>query len=133
MASERQLRSEKVVSDSSERDEPTEKKRKVATLLTRSFSDVHLTRQSISNTRGSQLPTNRQVFQYFRHLRNEKPNNDNMALAHDTVDPILPIWNMPRIKTLIRPNSINRFINLHEKHRKIVKNKGGNNKSEEEK
>ena len=133
MASGRQLRCGKVVSDTSERDEPTEKRRKVATPATRSFSDVYLIGQPNSSIRGSQLPTNRQVFQYFLHLRNDNPNSDNRSLAHDTVDVVLPFWNMARIKTLTRPNAVNRFMILHEKYRKIVKNKGRNNKPEEEK
>ena len=133
MASGRQLRCGKVVSDTSERDEPTEKRRKVATPATRSFSDVYLIGQPSYSIRGSQLPTNRQVFQYFLHLRNDNPNSDNRSLAHDTVDVVLPFWNMARIKTLTRPNAVNRFMILHEKYRKIVKNKGRNNKPEEEK
>ena len=102
MASGRQLRCGKVVSDTSERDEPTEKRRKVATPATRAFSDVYLIGQPSYSIRGSQLPTNRQVFQYFLHLRNENPNSDNRSLAHDTVDVVLPFWSMARIKTLTR-------------------------------
>ena len=133
MASGRQLRSGKVVSDTSERDEPTEKRRKVATPATRSSSDVYLIGQPSSSISGCQLPTNRQVFQYFLHLRNENPNSDNRSLAHDTVDVVLPFWSMARIKTLTRPNAVNHFMILHEKYRKIVKNKGRDNKPEEEK
>lgn len=133
MPSERQLRSGKVVSDTIERDEPAEKKRKVATPATRSSSDVYLIGQPNSSISGSQLPTCRQVFQYFLHLRNKNPNSDNRSLAIDTVDVILPFWNMARIKTLTRPNAVNRFMILHEKYRKIVKNKGRDNKPEEEK
>ena len=122
-----------MVSDTSERDEPTEKRRKVATTATRSSSDVYLIGQPSSSISGSQLPTNRQVFQYFLHLRNENPNSDNRSLAHDTVDVVLPFWSMARIKTLTRPNAVNHFMILHEKCRKIVKNNGRDNKPEEEK
>ena len=62
MASGKQLQSGKVVGDTNERIEPSEKRRKVATLATRSFSDVYLIGQPSSIIRGSQLPTNRQVF-----------------------------------------------------------------------
>ena len=40
---------------------------------------------------------------------------------------------MARIKTLTRPNAVNRFTILHEKYRKIVKYKERNNKPEEKK
>ena len=133
MASRRQLCRGKVVSDTSERNKPTEKRIKVATPATRSFSDAYLIGQPSSSIRGSQLPTNCQVFLYFLHLRNEKPNSDNRSLAHDTVNVVLPFWSMAKIRTLTRPNAINRFIIPHEKYRKIVKNKGRDNKPEEEK
>ena len=122
-----------MVSDTTERTEPTENRRKVVTLATRSFSDVYLIGQPSSSIRGSQLPTNRQVFQYFLHMRNEKPNSDKRSLAHNTMDVVLPFWSEARIKTLTRPNAVNRLMILHEKYRKIVKNKERDNKPEEEK
>ena len=133
MASGRQLRSGKVVSDTSEGNEPTEKQRKKATPATRLSGDVYLIGLPSSSISGCQLPTNRQLFQYLMQLRNENPNKDNRSLAHDTVDVVLPFWSMARIKALTRPNAVNHFMILHEKYRKIVKNKGRDTKQEEEK
>ena len=82
---------------------------------------------------GAQLSINRQMFQYFLHLRNEKPNSDYRSLAHDTVGVVLPFWGMAKIETPIRPNAVNHFMILHEKYRKTVNNKGRDNKPEEEK
>lgn len=133
MASQRQLRSGKVVNNKCEQDAPTENRRKVTTHTTRSTSYVYLIGQPSSSISGSQLPTSRQVFQYFLHLRNERPNDDNRSLAYDTMDVVLPFWSMARIKTLTRQNAVNHFMILHQKYRNIVKNKGRDNKTEEEK
>ena len=48
------------------------------------------------------------------------------------MDIVLPFWSIARIKTLTRPNAVNRFMIPHEKYRKIVKNKKRENKQEEE-
>ena len=64
MASGSQLHREKMVSDTSERDELSEKRRKVAIPATRSFSDAYLIGLPSSSIKGSQLPSNRQVFQF---------------------------------------------------------------------
>ena len=133
MAFGRQLRKGKVVSDTRERDAPAAKRRKVASHNTRSFSDADLFGQPSFSISGSQLPTNRQAFQYFLHLRNENPNSDNRSLAHDTLDVILPFWRMARIKTLARPNVANRFMILYVRYNRIVKTKGKDNKPEKEK
>ena len=135
MASGSQLRSGKLVGHrpTIEQDEPTEKRRKVTAPVTRSSSDVYLIGQPSPSISGSQLPTNRQVFQYFLHLRKENPNSNNRSLVRHTVDVVLPFWNMARIKTLTGPRVLIKFVTLHEKHRKIVKNKGRNSKPEEEK
>ena len=115
MAFSKHIRNGKVVSDTSERDEPSAKRRKVASHITRSFSDAYLIGQPSFSISGSQLPANRQVFQYFLHFRNENSNSDNRSLAHDTLDAILPFWRMARIKTLTGPNAVNSFMILHER------------------
>ena len=73
------------------------------------------------------------MFQYFLHLGNENANSDNRSLAHDTLDVILPFWRVARIKTLTRPSAMNRFMILHERHKRIVKNKGRDKKPEKKK
>ncbi|KAG0723598.1 hypothetical protein GWK47_042397 [Chionoecetes opilio] len=59
----------------------------------------------IINISGSQLPTIRQAFQYFLHLQSLPENTGNpkhQDLANETVEAIIPFWQMARIKTMTK-------------------------------
>jgi len=77
---------------------------------------------------GSKLPTNRQAFQYFLHLKNSPEYSgqahDNQFFAYETIDAGMPFWHMARIKTMTRQNAMLHFMSLKDKHRKLAKNKG---------
>lgn len=88
MASEKVLRSGKVTISTAE--EPDIKRRKVATPSTRSSSEVYLVGHPTPDISGSKLPTNRQAFQYFLHMKNEAPNQDNRSLAYQMIDTVIP-------------------------------------------
>lgn len=124
MASGSLLRCGKVVPHGSESCEPAHKLAKVAKPKTRSSSEVFLVGQPSASISGSKLPTNRQVFQYFLYLKQDTPRENNESLAYDMVDAVLPFWNMARIKTVTRQNAMLNFMKMHEKHRKLCRNRG---------
>ncbi|KAG0726816.1 hypothetical protein GWK47_035831 [Chionoecetes opilio] len=74
----------------------------VTPTATRSATETFLIGYPSSSISGSQLPTNRQAFQYFLHLQSLPENTGNpkhQDLANETVEAIIPFWQMARIKT----------------------------------
>ena len=45
-------------------------------------------------------------------------------LANETVEAIIPFWQMARIKTMTKYNAAQHFMTLHKKHRDLARNKG---------
>ncbi|KAK8405417.1 hypothetical protein O3P69_001753 [Scylla paramamosain] len=45
-------------------------------------------------------------------------------LAYETVEAIIPFWQMARIKMITRQNCMKLFMKLHDKHRALMKSKG---------
>ena len=119
MASEKTLRSGKTTVCG----EPAEKKSKVAGTATRSSTEVFLVGHPSASISGSKLPTNRQALQYFLYLKRDSPTQDNHVIAYDTIDAIIPFWQMARIKTMTRQNAMLHFMKIHESHRKLARNK----------
>ncbi|KAG0714021.1 hypothetical protein GWK47_014949 [Chionoecetes opilio] len=94
---------------------------------TRSATETFLIGYPSSSISGSQLPTNRQAFQYFLHLQSLPENTGNpkhQDLANETVEAIIPFWQMARIKTMTKYNAAQHFMTLHKKHRDLARNKG---------
>ncbi|KAG0725177.1 hypothetical protein GWK47_039106 [Chionoecetes opilio] len=94
---------------------------------TRSATETFLIGYPSSSISGSQLPTNRQAFQYFLHLQSLPENTGNpkhQDLANETVEAIIPFWQMARIKTMTKYNAAQHFMTLHKKHRNLARNKG---------
>lgn len=94
---------------------------------TRSATETFLVGFPSSCISGSQLPTNRQAFQYFLYLQT-LPGNAGRSklkdLASEMVDAVLPFWQMARIKTMTKNNAALLFMKLHDNHRALVKSKG---------
>jgi hypothetical protein len=96
-------------------------------LSTRSHTETFLVGYPSPSISGSQLPTNRQAFQYFLYLQTLPENASKPAvqrIAYETVDVIIPFWQMARIKTMTRQNAMFLFMKLHDKQRALMKNKG---------
>ncbi|KAG0706298.1 hypothetical protein GWK47_024335 [Chionoecetes opilio] len=94
---------------------------------TRSATETFLIGYPSSSISGSQLPTNRQAFQYFLHLQSLPENTGNpkhQDLANETAEAIIPFWQMARIKTMTKYNAAQHFMTLHKKHRDLARNKG---------
>ncbi|KAG0701317.1 Retrovirus-related Pol polyprotein from transposon 17.6 [Chionoecetes opilio] len=94
---------------------------------TRSATETFLIGYPSSSISGSQLPTNRQAFQYFLHLQSLPENTGNpkhQDLANETVEAIIPFWQMARIKTMTKYNAAQHFMTLHKKHRDLARNNG---------
>ncbi|KAG0720143.1 hypothetical protein GWK47_049058 [Chionoecetes opilio] len=65
-----------------------------------------------SSISGSQLPTNRQAFPVLLHLQSLPENTGNpkhQDLANETVEAIIPFWQMARIKTMTKYNAAQAF------------------------
>lgn len=104
----------------------TRQPRKRSQSSTRSSTEVFLVGYPSSSISGSQLPTNRQAFQYFLYLQGLPENAGKPSaqeLAFTTIDAILPFWHMARIKTMQRRSAMLLFMKLHDKHRNLMKNR----------
>ncbi|KAG0722212.1 hypothetical protein GWK47_044939 [Chionoecetes opilio] len=89
---------------------------------TRSATETFLIGYPSSSISCSQLPTNRQAFQYFLHLQSLPENTGNpkhQDLANETVEAIIPFWQMARITTMTKYNAAQHFMTLHKKHRDL--------------
>lgn len=94
---------------------------------TRSVTETFLVGYPSSCISGSQLPTNRQAFQYLLHLQGLPENAGKpmlQDLAKEMVEAIIPFWQMARIKTMKTQNCVKLFMKFHDKHRTLVKSKG---------
>ena len=92
---------------------------------TRSKSEYFLIGRSLDRLTGSQLPTKRQVLQYFLHLKDLKKSSQqqvfNNVAAYDTIDGTFSFWAMARIKTISHNNAEEKLIKLWKKYRNICK------------
>jgi hypothetical protein len=110
-------------------DEPVQKKVKESESCqpsTRSVTETFMIGYPSDSISGSQLPTNRQALQYFIHLQNSQrigKKLDRQVFAYETVDAIVPFWQMARIKTMTRKNAMLHFLRLHDKYRNLARNK----------
>ena len=123
MALSKELRGRKV--DISE-PPPAVQRQASRRLTTRSATEIFLVGYPSSSISGCQLPTNRQAFQYFLHLQSLPENAGNpklQDLANETVEAVIPFWQMARIKTMTKYNPAQHFMRLHKKHRDLARNK----------
>ena len=125
MASARELRSRTVHGSTSN----SNLQRKVVQRppRTRSNTEIFLVGFPSSSISGSQLPTKRQAFKYFLYLQCLPENAGKPAvqqLAYETIDAILPFWQMARIKVVTRQHAMQQFLKLHDRHRILMKSKG---------
>ena len=98
--------------------------RKKRKSTTRSTSNVFLVGQPMDRIAGSQLPTGRQAFRYYLHIKSNAHTQTTLdELAYQVVDAILIFWNMARIKTITRKNSMIKFKRIVENHRQLAKSK----------
>ena len=92
---------------------------------TRSATDLWLIGQP-SQISGSKLPTNGQVLRYFYFIQSE-PDNDgnprNETLAYEVVDAVSVFWNMARIKTKLRHNSMRQLMTIVEDYKLLCRSK----------
>ena len=100
---------------------------KTKKICTRSSTDVFLVGKPLDRIGGSQLPTGRQMFRYYIHLKNVVRNNKQSViiddLAYEVIDVVLTFWNMARIKTSTRHYAMGKFKKMIEKHRNLAKSK----------
>ena len=97
-----------------------EKKRK-----TRSQSELFLIGKTLDRLTGCQLPTNKQVLQYFLHLKEVTQSNHkkvyNNVAAFDVIDDANSFWNIARIKTMSHHKAEEKLIALWKKYRNLCK------------
>lgn len=95
-------------------------------LTTRSATENFPVGYPLSSINGCQLLINRQTFQYFLNLQSlpEKAGNPKLQdFANETVETVVPFWQMAMSKTKTKYNAAQHFMTLHKKHRNLARNK----------
>ena len=113
--------------ESADEDATKPKVPRVEKKSTRASTKVFLVGRPTERIMGSQLPTGRQAFQYFLHLKKNLKNQKNpiliRELSYEVIDEITIFWNMARIKTMKRQSAMLKLENLIETHRTLSKSK----------
>ncbi|KAG0717780.1 hypothetical protein GWK47_053749 [Chionoecetes opilio] len=87
---------------------------------TRSATETFLIGYPSSSISGSQLPTKQTglpVLPPSPEFARKTGNPKHQDLANETVEAIIPFWQMARIKTMTKYNAAQHFMTLQKKHR----------------